>query len=138
MSYETDIIKALSRLGKNGTANPDSKHNTGGMLGEAFLWDKIADYAKKKSDAAWEALEKEGIVPDTKSLTPGEHQLAESPSFAIYARVTNPVKRFNADELANLLARSKYKVPVSTTKEFVDLAKIPTNPMCSLKVVERS
>lgn len=139
MSYETDIMKQLTKLGKgNGTANPDAKHNVGGLLGEVFLWDKIASYAKSRSDAIWDEMEKEGIVPDTKTLTPGDHQLAQSPSFAVFARVTNPVKRFSGDELAELLAKSKYKVPVSTTKELIDKAKVPTNPVCSLKVVERS
>lgn len=139
MSYETDIVKALTKLGQtNGTANPDEKNNTGRLLGEAFLWDKVAAYAKQRSDAAWEALEKEGIVEDTEALSPGDHQLAQSPSFAVFARVTQPVRRFNGEELANLLAKSKYKVPVSTTKEMIDKAKVPTKSMCSLKVVERS
>ena len=34
---QTDIIKALAKMGKtNGTTNPDSKHNTGNLLGEAL------------------------------------------------------------------------------------------------------
>ena len=42
MSYETDIIKALAKMGKtNGTTNPDSKHNTGALLGEAFMWGRM-------------------------------------------------------------------------------------------------
>jgi hypothetical protein len=138
MSYETDIIKALSKMGKNGTENPDAKSNTGRLLGEAFLWDRIEAYARNRSEAAWAALEKEGIVEDTAKLTPGDHQLAQSPSFAVFAKVTNPVKRFSQGELATLLAKSKYKVPISTTKEMCDLAKVPTKPMVSLKVVERT
>ena len=138
MSYETDIIKFLSKLGKNGTENPDARSNQGRMLGEAFMWDRVEAYARQRSDAAWNALEKEGLVPDKKSLDPGDHQLAQSPNFAIFAKVTNPVKRFNGDELATLLAKSKYKVPISTTKEFIDAAKLPTNPVVTMKVVERS
>jgi hypothetical protein len=138
MSYETDIIKALSRMGKNGTENPDAKSNTGRLLGEAFMWDRIEAYAAQRAEAAWAALEKEELVPDKKTLTPGDHQLAQSPSFAIFARVTQPVKRFSGDELAILLAKSKYKVPVSTTKELIDQAKVPTNPMVSMKIVERT
>lgn len=138
MGYETDIIKQLTKLGKsNGTVNPDSKHNTGNLLGEAFMWDRIEAYAKNRSEAAWKALEKEGLIPDKKSLDPGDHQLAQSPSFAVFARVTQPVKRFNGEELAVLLAKSKYKVPVSTTKELIDQAKVPTNSVVSMKVVER-
>jgi hypothetical protein len=137
MSYEADIIKTLAKMGKNGTINPDAKHNTGSLLGEAFMWDRVEAYARNRSEAAWAALSKEGLIPDKKTLDPGDHQLAQSPNFAVFARVTHPVKRFSGDELAILLAKSKYKVPVSTTKEFIDQAKVPTNSMVSLKVVER-
>jgi hypothetical protein len=138
MGYETDIIKTLAKLGKaNGTINPDSKSNTGALLGEAFMWDRVEAYARNRSEAAWAALAKEGLIPDKKTLDPGDHQLAQSPNFAVFARVTQPVKRFSGDELANLLAKSKYKVPISTTKEMIDQAKVPTSSMVSLKVVER-
>lgn len=137
MSYETDIIKTLAKMGKNGTINPDAKHNTGSMLGEAFMWDRIEAYARNRSEAAWAVLAKEGLIPDKKTLDPGDHQLAQSPNFAVFARVTQPVRRFSGDELANLLAKSRYKVPVSTTKELIDQAKMPTNSMVTLKIVER-
>jgi hypothetical protein len=137
MSYETTIVKALSRLGKNGTENPDAKHNVGSLLGEAYMWDQVEKYAKNKSDAAWKAMEKEGLVPDKKSLDPGEYQLADSPSFAIFAKVTQPIRRFDGQELANLLAKSKYKVPVSTTKELIEEAKVPTTSTVRMAVVER-
>lgn len=138
MGYETDIIKQLAKLGKtNGTLNPDAKHNTGSLLGEAFMWDRVEAYARNRSEAAWAALSKEGLIPDKKTLEPGDHQITQSPSFAVFARVTQPVKRFSGDELANLLAKSKYKVPTSTTKELIDHAKVPTSSMVTLKVVER-
>jgi hypothetical protein len=137
MSYETDIIKTLAKMGKNGTINPDAKHNTGALLGEAYMWDRIEAYAKNRSEAAWNAMAKEGLIPDKKTLDPGDHQLSQSPSFAVFARVTNPVKRFSGDELATLLAKSKYKVPVSTTKELIDRAKVPGNPMRTMKIIER-
>lgn len=108
MGYETDIIKQLAKLGKtNGTLNPDAKHNTGSLLGEAFMWDRVEAYARNRSEAAWAALSKEGLIPDKKTLEPGDHQITQSPSFAVFARVTQPVKRFSGDELANLLAKSK-------------------------------
>lgn len=137
MSYETEIIKALSRLGKNGTENPDAKNNTGSLLGEAFMWDKVVAYAQHRKEACWHALLKEGIIPEKQALTPGEHQLAESPNFSCIAKVTNPIRRFNPDEMAKLLAKSKYKVPISTTKELLEQAKLPGNSTVSFKIVER-
>ena len=138
MSYHTDIIKMLSKLGKNGTENPDGKHNTGRLIGEAYLWDTVAKYAKGRSDAAWSALASEGVIPRKGEMEPGQHELAYSPNFVVVGRVTQPVKRFSGDELAKLLSKSKYKVPESTTKEMIDKAKVPTTSMASLTVIERS
>jgi len=137
MSYETTIVKALSRLGKNGTENPDSKHNTGRLLGEAYMWDQVEKYAKARSAAVWKEMEKEGLVPDKKTLDPGEYACADSPSFAVFAKVTQPIRRFDGEQLAGLLAKSKYKVPVSTTKELIEEAKVPGNPAVRMVVVER-
>ncbi len=137
MSYETEIVKALAKFGTNSTANPDTKHNTGSLLGDAFMWDKIEAYAKARADAAWLRLAREGIISDKKTLEPGDYELATSPSFVAVAKVTQPIKRFNADALANILAKSKYKVPVSTTKEYVDLAKVPGSCAVTMKIIER-
>jgi hypothetical protein len=137
MSYETEIVKALAKFGSNSTANPDAKHNTGSMIGEAFMWDKIEAYAKARADAAWLRLAREGIIKEKKALEPGDHELAASPSFLIVAKVTQPIKRFSADALANMLAKSKYKVPVSTTKELIDQAKVAGTSAVTMKVLER-
>lgn len=137
MSYEAEIVKALGRLGKNGTENPDIRHNQGRLLGEAFMWDKVAKYAEARSDAVWKQLEKEGIVPRKDTLTEGDHELASSPSFLALGKVSRPINRFSGEELALLLEKSKYKVPVSTTKELIDRAKVPSNPARTLKIIER-
>jgi hypothetical protein len=139
MSYHADIIKALSKFGNtNGTVNPDGKHNTGRMLGEAFMWEQVAKYAEGRADAVWAEMLAEGIVPKKENLKEGEQEIAYSPNFVVIGKVTAPVKRFNGEELAQMLAKSKYRVPMSTTKEMIDKAKVPTNPMRSLKVIERS
>jgi hypothetical protein len=137
MAFKTDIIRFMSGIAAKTLPNPDSKHNQGALIGIAFLWDEIQAYAKKKSDEAWERLEKEGIIPEIDKLEPGEHELAYSPSFTILASVTQPVKRFNQGELSMLMAKSKYKVPVSVTAELCDQAKLPGNPQRKLKIVER-
>jgi hypothetical protein len=137
MSYKTDIVRFLSGVVGKTVPNPDSKHNQGRLIGEAFLWDEVERYAKSKSDAAWEQMGKEGIIPDLSTLDTGDHELAYSPSFTIQASVSQPVKRFKQEELAQLLARSKYKVPASVTAELCDQAKLPGNPMRKLKIIER-
>ena|SRR5258705_4575637 len=138
MSYKVAIAKALSRLGSNGTVNPDQKHNQGRMLGEAYLWREVEAYAKSKSEAAWRVLEREGIAPNKDTIEPGtEVEFGFSPSFVGIAKATQPVKRFDGDELAMLLAKSKWKVPVSAAKEMISDAKVPTKPMVSMKIIER-
>jgi hypothetical protein len=137
VSYQAEIAKALGRLGKNGTENPDNKHNSGKLLGEAFMWEAVEKYAKAKGDAAWQALMREGIIPNKKDLQEGEHELAYSPSFVAIARVSAPVKRFKIEEMAKLMRESKYKVPESTTIEMADRAKVPSTSAVSLKIIER-
>lgn len=137
MSYTTEIRKALGKLGKNGTENPDAKHNVGRMLGEVFLWDQVAKFAEGKAEDAWADLTKEGLIPNKKELEPGDHELAYSPSFVVVARVTQPVKQFSRDELAKLMRESKWKVPESATMEMIEQAKVPTTSRASLKVIER-
>jgi hypothetical protein len=117
--------------------NPDAKHNQGALIGQAFLWDEIERYAKAQSDATWKKMEVEGIIPDLSTLDTGDHELAYSPSFTIHASVSQPVKRFKQEELAQLLAKSKYKVPISVTAELCDQAKLPGNPQRKLKIIER-
>jgi hypothetical protein len=137
MSYKTDIIRFMSGIAAKTLPNPDGKHNQGALIGTAFLWDEIEAYAKKQSEAAWTKLEGEGIIPDLDKLEQGDHELAYSPSFTIQASVTQPVRRFKQEELGQLLARSKYKVPASVTAELCDQAKLPGNPQRRLKIVER-
>lgn len=139
MSYKVEIVKFLSKLGTNGSRNPDEKHNQGRALGEAFMWDEVERYAKSKSEAAWKVLEKEGILPDPSALEEGsETEFGFSPSFVGVVKTTQPVRRFSGDALAVLLAKSKWKVPTSAAKEMIDDAKVPTKPMTSYKIIERS
>jgi hypothetical protein len=139
MSYKVAIAKALSRLGMNGTINPDEKHNQGRLLGEAYLWDSVMAYAKAKSEAAWKVLEKEGILPDESTLSEGgEVEFGFSPSFVGTVKATQPVKRFSGEALAVLLAKSRWKVPTSASKEMINEAKVPTKPMVMYKIIERS
>jgi hypothetical protein len=138
MSYKAQVVKALAKIGQtNGTANPDAKHNVGNLIGEAFLWDEVVKYAEGRSEAAWARLQKEGIVPAKKDMDPGDYEIAYSPTFLVTAKVTQPIKRFDQDELARIFHESKYKVPVSVTKEIVDLAKVPKSSNVIWKIIER-
>jgi hypothetical protein len=139
MSYMTDIVKALSKLGMNGTANPDEKHNQGRLLGEAYLWDTVEKYAKGKSEAAWKALEKEGIAPKKDEVeASSEQEFGFSPSFVGTVKASKPVSKFDPQTFAERLSKSKYKVPVSYTKEALDDAKVEGNPKVSYNIIERS
>src|SRR5207342_1611118 len=111
MSYKTDIIRFMSGIAAKTLPNPDGKHNQGALIGTAFMWDEIEKYAHAQSELAWEKMHNEGIIPDVSTLEQGDHELAYSPSFTVQANVTQPVRRFKQEELAQLLARSKYKVP---------------------------
>jgi hypothetical protein len=98
----------------------------------------VAKYAEGRADAVWAEMTVEGVVPKKEDLKEGENEVTYSPSFVVISKVSRPVKRFSGDQFAAMLSRSKYKVPVSTTKEMLDKAKIDGNPMRSLKIIERS
>lgn len=115
---------------------PDSKHNTGRLLAKAYFWDSVTKYARGQSEAAWDVLEKEKII-DLENLGQGDHVLAESPSLTVTAKISAPVRRFNADRLAELLSQSKFKVPLPVAKQFVEQAKVAGNPTKTLAVIEK-
>jgi hypothetical protein len=138
MSYTADVRKALMRLGKNGTENPDSKHNVGRMLGEAFLWAEVKHYAEARYAHAMDVLTKEGIAPLKNLVEPGEVEFARSPTFVATVKATQPVKRFNPDTLAAIMKASKYKVPEPFMKQMIDNAKVATTSMVTYKIVEKS
>lgn len=135
ISYQAQIIKIVTDA-TNKLQSPE-KSNTGVMLSEAFLWDTIQDYAKKKSDEAWTRLEKAEIYNlDDAGEVAGTYVLAKAPRFTLQVTQTNPVRRFSVDWLAKFFAKSKYKVPEPITKQACEDAKQPTKPNRSLKIIE--
>lgn len=118
-------------------AHPDGKHNQGRFILESFLWDQIESIAKGKSADAWDKMEANGVFVPPNKEEAGNSVCGESPKFVISAKVSEKVKRFNGDELAKLLNKSKYKVPVHTAKEFIDKAKVGSTPTVTLRIVER-
>ena len=134
ISCEAAVVKFLGLVDKE-IVNPDAAHNFGRSIGEAFIWDTIAYYAKKKSENLWEALEDQGFF-DVEGLGAGQHLLTESPHFVLNAKISNPVKRFNERKLAEVLLKT-YKVPFPITIEMVDQAKVETKPSVTLSISER-
>lgn len=141
ISFQAQIISALGKMWRElGASRPDHRSNEGAALGEAFFWDTIQDYAKKRSDDLWDKLGENGIIKDEeqrKTLTPGDHVLSESPRFRCFAKVTQPVRRFQPDSLAEALRKSKYKVPTATTIELVEKAKVPSTSQVKLSIIEK-
>ena len=135
ISFQAQIIAAITSAASK--LQPPDKSNTGALLSEAFLWDMVQDYAKKKSDEAWTRLEKAEIYNlDDAGDTPGTFVLAKSPRFTLQVTQSKPVKRFSTDYLAEFFKKSKYKIPEPITKQACEDAKQPTKPTRSLKIVE--
>lgn len=114
-----EVAKLFDKLDK---LNPDTKSNTGRLIGRAFIWDAIAKHAKGQSEAAWKTLESEEIIEYVESQ--GEHTLATSPHFTVIDKVSAPRKAFKPEVLAQELNK-KYKVPVPVVKDLVERAKVP-------------
>jgi hypothetical protein len=135
ISYAAKIVKALGKLGVNGTENPDAKHNTGRALGEIFMWNTVKKYVEGKLDNAWERAQKEGVI-DLNNLAIGEYELASSPTFLATVKVSQPVRRFSPEALATELNK-KYKVPLPIAKEMIEAAKVPTKSTVTKSIIEK-
>lgn len=136
MSFTTEIAKLLTSLDvKLMGSGPDAKHNVGRRLQQAYFWDQVQAYAKKQSDTLWSGLEKDELVL-TSNLDPGDHVLAESPHFVVNAKVSERVRRFNADYLADQM-KKKFKVSIPIAKQMIESAKQPSNSTTTLKIVEK-
>lgn len=136
ISFEAQIVKALGKLGSNGTTNPDAKHNVGSYLGQLFMWNTVRKAAEGQVKNLWDTLEARGII-DIDDLDPGDHELARSPHFVTTAKVSQPVKRFDAQKLANALNK-KYKVPVPIALEMIEAAKSPTKSTVTKAIIEKT
>lgn len=135
-SYLVRIQLALSKFGLvNGTMPPQdttkAANTTGTTLALAFMWKQVAKYAdgKYKTIMAELALE----TPDEE----GEHNLCDSQHFVCTAKVSAPVKRFDAVALATKLNKSKYKVPLAVATEMIEQAKLPTKGTVTITIAER-
>jgi hypothetical protein len=117
--------------------HPDGKHNQGRSILEAFIWDEVQRLAKGKSDQVWDRMEKAGVYEKPESTKPGKFECGESPHFVIRASVSEPVKRFQEDELARVLEASQFKIPPHMTKGFVSAAKVPGNGQVRITIAER-
>lgn len=138
-TYLAQIFAVLNTFGRTQLVPPkapEKDSNLAVILGEAYLWDEVQSFAKKRSDMLWKQLTDEKVIPDTKQLDEGDHTLAESRRFVVTAKMTAPVKRFSADELAKIM-KKEYKVPEPRTKELVESAKKGTVGQCRLAIVER-
>jgi len=132
----TQLTMLLSSVDK--MVLPIAKDETDTVLGQAYVWDFVQKYAKRKSDAFWKDIEDNNLIMDYKELAPGNQEIGESDNFIVHCKVSNPVNRFNADVLAERMAKSKYKVPSSFTLEAIDKAKVPSSSSRTLWIEERS
>lgn len=136
MSLTTEIHRAVLDLFKTiASSTPKPKDNIEPLLLNAFIWDEIARVADRQSKLAWTDIESNELYIK-KALPQGESIINETPTFLLTSKVSAPVRRFNADELARLLHEQR-KVPIGVTKSLVEQSKLPSNPTVSLNVVER-
>ena len=140
MSYQGQIAKQLSRLGKtNGTTNPDAKSNIGQYLGEVYMWEEAAKYCGRRSKEAWQTVNEVGIIPDKDQLREvpdSSSELATSPGFLCVAKVSMPRKTFSREECINRLSK-KYKIDKHELVKVFKESTVEGAPSVSLKVIER-
>lgn len=116
---------------------PQPKSNADRVAMDALVWDTVEALAKAKSEDAWTELAEVATI-NKDDLAEGETIPYDGTLFAVTAKKTRPIKRFDDDYFANLLMKSKYKVPVMTTKSFLNEAKKDTKGRVTLKVVQKA
>lgn len=134
--FMTEVIKLLSQLSN---IKPDSNANSDKFVADAYKWDAAEALCKKKSDQAWATLESHNIIPEDgerRALGPGEHLLSESKLFVVQAKISQPVKRFSADALADEMVK-QFKCSRSDALLMIERAKKPSNSTVTLSVLER-
>ena len=136
-SYLGKIVDGMSELTTRLVEkSPDARSNQGKRLGELFLWKEIVKYAEGRYEKEMKAAEAEGLIVRDSERAPGQYVLAESGHFVVMGSVTEKIRRFNADVLAEWMFK-KYKVPVMETKEAVEKSKVPTASALRVSIVER-
>ncbi len=137
LAYATEITRQLYRLQELvAQSNPDGKHNTGRMIGEAYFWDTVEKLAKAKSDSAWDRLASMGVALD-EDADPGNHVIGNSPHFVVECSVSQPRKAFNIDVAAENINKTWPKVPIPAVKLVLDQAKIGGSKVKTYKIVEK-
>ena len=139
-TYKTDIIKALDRLERNGTAPANyDKSNTGVLIATAYLWKTVATIATAKYGDALDSLMRATEFEDeTRARPVGEHIITQSSKFAYLAKISNPAKLFDKNELVAALNKSKYKIPAPIAREFIENATKEGNKKLTLTIMEKS
>ena len=134
LSLEAQVAEALRTAFKS-LKRPNSKRNGDAVAIDALIYDYAEAFCKKGSEAAWANLVAEELIPDREGIDEGDSVLYDGDVIAITANLTKPINRFNEDALAELLKKSKYKIPVMQTKDFIAKAKKPTKGRLTLKAV---
>lgn len=134
MSYIQEIVKGITAL-RNKAKAPPLKHKVEEAVAEAYFWDTVQSIAKGHSEKAWAKLGKD--INYDLERDPGEHVLLDVKSFTVELKVSEKVRRFNAQSLAEAMAKSKFKVPIPVMLQAVEQAKVPSKSTNTYKIVEK-
>ena len=103
----------------------------------AAIWDAIGAEAKGQSEDAWNKMLKDAVYEEPIKTAPINKLVGVTAHFEVHGKVTEPIKRFNAGKLAEILKASKYKIPEPTTVQFVDKAKVGENGNLYLSIIPK-
>lgn len=134
LSLEAQVAEALRNAFRS-LKRPQSKRNSDSVAIDALIYDYAVRFCKGASDQAWDNLTDAGLVPERDAIPQGDSVCYDGDVIAVVANLTKPVNRFDEDALADLLKKSKYKIPVMQTKDFVAKAKRPTKGRLTLTAV---
>jgi len=136
-TLRSKIERYLERLTASVKHNDTS--NVGKLLADYYYWKTAEDYAESKKDLALNALVEAGFYDEAALAKEkaGDYPITMSKGFIFTATITNPVRRLDTNLLQQVMEKSRYKVPLATSRMWLEDCKKPTKPQIRKHITEK-
>lgn len=137
MTFEAEVKIALQAFARAIVDKRKSWKMDDRTVLRAVIWDAIGAEAKTQSEDAWNKMLKDKIYDEPIKTEPSNKLVGVTSHFEVHGKVTEPIKRFSVPTLGALLLKSKYKIPVHQTVEYVDQAKVGDKGNLYLSIIPK-
>lgn len=136
--YKDKLTRFLEKLDGPKAVPCTEKGNFGRLLYDIYVWQEVADIAKKNLRKAWKTAEDEELIESNEELRKkdeGETIIAESDTLSCVVTVKKGNASFDLDAFISKAA-SKYKIPKSALQELAKKATKRVQPSVTKRILE--